>query len=84
MAIKDKEKDLEKYKSKFNISSPLLIDDKAQLANAYGVWAHPTTFFINREGRIVGRAFGGRDWTSPEMRNLIQQLLTGTIPVRGG
>ena len=75
MAIKDKEKDLEKYKSKFNISSPLVIDDRAQVANAYGVWAHPTTFFINRGGRIVGRTFGGKDWTSESMRKLIQHLL---------
>ena len=75
MAIKEKEKEMEKYKSKFNISSPLLIDDRAQLANAYGVWAHPTTFFINHEGKIIGRTFGGKDWTSESMKNLIQHLL---------
>ena len=75
MAIKEREKDLKKYKRKFDISSPLLIDDKAQVANAYGVWAHPTTFFINGDGKIVGRAFGGKDWTSESMRNLIQYLL---------
>lgn len=76
MAIKDKEKEMKKYKDKFNISSPLLMDDRAHVANAYGVWAHPTTFFINHEGKIVARTFGGKDWTSPEMRNLIQYLLS--------
>ena len=75
MAIKEKEKDLKKYKSKFNISLPLLIDDSAQIANAYGVWAHPTSFFVNREGKIIGRTFGGKDWTLESMRNLIQYLL---------
>ena len=79
MAIKEREKDLEKYKSKFNISSPLVIDDRAQMANAYGVWAHPTTFFINRGGRIVERTFGGKDWTSESMRKLIQHLLEEKI-----
>jgi len=76
VAIKDKEKEVKRYKSKFNISSPLLIDDRAQVANAFGVWAHPTTFFINREGKIAGRTFGGKDWTSESMRNLIQSLLS--------
>ena len=55
------------------------MDDRAQVANAYGVWAHPTTFFINRGGKIVGRTFGGKDWTSESMRNLIQHLLQEKI-----
>jgi peroxiredoxin len=75
VAIKDEEKDLKKYRDEFSISSPLVIDEKAQVANSYGVWAHPTTFFINREGKIIGREFGGRDWTSKTMKNLIQSLL---------
>lgn len=75
MAIKDKEEDVRKYKSAFSISFPLLIDDRAQVANAYGVSSHPETFIINREGKIVGRALGDKDWASRSMRNLIQHLL---------
>ncbi len=76
MSIKDRENALKKYKSKFNISSPILMDDRAQVAKAYTVWAHPTTFYINRAGKVVGRTFGGKDWTSESMRNLIQYLLS--------
>ena len=75
MAIKDKEKDLKRYKSEHNISSPILIDSTGYVATAYGVWSTPQSFFINREGKIVGRVFGGKDWTSAAMRNLIQYLL---------
>jgi peroxiredoxin len=75
VAIKDKEEDLKKYRSEFKISSPLLIDHGAKVANTYGVWSHPETFFINREGKIVGRVFGGKDWTSRSMKNLLQYLL---------
>jgi len=77
VAIKDKEEDVKKYKSEFNISSPVLINDKAQVADSYGVQSHPQTFFINREGKIVGRALKGMDWTSKSMRNLVQYLLGG-------
>jgi len=77
VAIQDKEEDVRKYKSEFNISSPVLVDDKAQVADAYGVWSHPETFFINREGKIVGRALKEMDWTSKGMRNLVQYLLGG-------
>lgn len=77
VAIKDKEEDVKKYKIDFNISSPLMIDEGAKVADTYGVWSHPETFFINREGKIVGRALKGMDWTSKSMRNLIQYLLGG-------
>lgn len=75
IAIKDKEEDAKKYKSEFKISFPLLIDEKAQVADAYGVWSHPETFFINREGKIVGRVLKEMDWTSKNARKLIQYLL---------
>jgi len=75
VAIKEKEEDLRKYKNEFKISSPILLDEKAEVANAYGIQSHPQTFFINREGKVVGRALAGKDWTSRSMRNLIQYLL---------
>ena len=64
-----------KYKNEFNISLPLLIDENGSVANTYGVWSHPETFFINREGKIVGRVLKDMDWTSRSMRSLIQYLL---------
>jgi peroxiredoxin len=75
VASKEKEQDLIKYKKEFNISSPILIDDNASVAHAYGIWNTPNTFFINREGKIVGRVLKETDWTSNNMRNLIQYLL---------
>ena len=76
VAIKDKEEDVKKYKSEFKISSPVMIDD-GEVANAYGVWSHPETFFINREGKIVGRVLKEMDWTSRSVRNLVLFLLGG-------
>jgi hypothetical protein len=76
VAIKDKEEDVKKYKSEFKISTPIMIDD-GQVANTYGVWSHPETFFVNREGKIVGRALKDMDWSSRSMRNLLQYLLGG-------
>ena len=75
VASKEKEQDLIKYKNEFNISSPILIDDNASVANVYGVWSRPETFFINREGKIVGRVLKEIDWTSSKTKNLIQYLL---------
>ena len=75
VATKEKEKELTKYKNEFKVSSPILIDENGSTANAYGVWNRPTTFFINREGKIMARALREVDWTSNNMENLIQYLL---------
>ncbi len=75
VAIKEKEEDLRKYKDEFKISSPILLDERAEVANAYGIQSHPQTFFVDREGKVVGRALKGMDWTSRSMRSLIRHLL---------
>jgi peroxiredoxin len=78
VATKEKEKEIIDYKNKFNISSPILIDDDGAAATAYGIWNRPNTFFINREGKIAGRVVKEMDWTTNNMRSLIQYLLKET------
>ena len=68
-------KSIEKYKNRFGILFAILMDEKAKVGNAYGVWSHPTTFFIDRKGMIVGRVIGGRNWMSGDMRKYIRDLL---------
>ncbi len=72
VAVKAREKDLVRYR-KF---APILMDDNGSIAKAYEVRVgHHETFFINREGKIVGKTFTERDWASQSVRDLIQYLL---------
>ena len=64
-----------KYKKEYNISSPILFEDDATVANAYGVSSRPQTFFINREGKVVGRVLKEIDWTTKNMKDFIDYLL---------
>jgi peroxiredoxin len=75
VATTGKEKDLIKFRDKHAISIPILIDKNGAAAKAYRVSGHPETFFINRQGRIVGKALGEKDWTSKGMKDLIKLLL---------
>ena len=75
VAVEGRQKDLLKYKEKFNVSIPILIDKDGSVAKAYQIKGHHETFFINREGKIVGKTFAQKDWTSASMKNLIQYLL---------
>ncbi len=75
LATKEKEKDLIKYQKEYNFSSPILFENDSMVTNAYGVWSTPQTFFINREGKIIARALKEMDWTSKNMKDLIEYLL---------
>ncbi len=75
IATKEKEKDVAKYKKDHQFSSPILLEDNASVSNSYGVSSRPQTFFINREGKIVARALKEMDWTSKNMRELIDYLV---------
>ncbi len=50
-------------------------DPKAALFRAFGVSGLPTSFLIDRRGRIVGGYPGPAEWDSPEARALIEHYL---------
>jgi alkyl hydroperoxide reductase subunit AhpC len=58
------------------VTIPILLDADGDVTRRYGVIATPTVFLVDREGRLVGRAVGPRDWSSPAGKGLTAGLLT--------
>ncbi len=54
---------------------PILLDTDGAVTRRYGVNGTPTAFLIDRQGRLLGRAVGPRDWASPAGAALIAPLL---------
>jgi len=42
----------------------------------YGVWGPPTAYLVDREGRLVGRMVGAKDWSGPAARDLLRAFVT--------
>ena len=56
--------------------APVLLDRSGDVTGrSYGVWAPPTAYVVDREGRLVGRIVGARAWDSPEARRFVESLL---------
>jgi hypothetical protein len=56
--------------------APVLLDESGDVTGRiYGVWGPPTAYLIDREGRMIGRIQGARDWSSPAARNLLTSLI---------
>ena len=56
-------------------TAPVVLDIDRKMSDAYAVTATPTVYLIDRQGRIIGRAVGRRDWAGEAGRRLIAALV---------
>jgi len=54
---------------------PVLFDRDSSVSQLFGVKGLPTTILIDRQGRMVYRAVGGRDFDHAEVRDIVRSLL---------
>jgi len=66
---------VEDFRNEFRITFPILLDRIGEVGETYGVSAIPTTFILDRQGIMIGKTAGARNWTSAPVRCLIQELL---------
>lgn len=62
------------FTADYPVTFPLLMDRDSSVIKAWPVRGLPTTFVIDKQGRIVYRVIGGRDWNSPEMVQMLIDL----------
>ncbi len=51
------------------------LDPDGKVRNSYEVRALPTSYIIGRDGKIIGKIIGERDWAEAEASNLLKTLL---------
>jgi peroxiredoxin len=66
-----------RFAAQRGLSLAMLHDPDAAVARRYGVAAYPTSFVIDRSGRIVLRAAGAFAWDAPEAVAWLRRLLGG-------
>ena len=54
---------------------PILLDTTSRAMQAWKVAGLPTTFLVDKRGRIVASAVGGREFDHPELVKTIRELL---------
>ena len=53
----------------------VLLDSETATASQFGTELLPETYIIDRDGTVVARFVGERDWTRPEVKQIIEGLL---------
>lgn len=58
------------------LTFPVLLDATGEVGGTYGAQSIPTTYIIDREGRVLARGIGAQwKWDSPEIVALFEKLL---------
>ncbi len=63
------------FVKKHKLTFPIGLDPKLNVSALYGVWAVPSTFIIDRQGKRILFANGPRTWDGKASRTLFESLL---------
>jgi len=74
---------LKRFVKQYEINYPVLADKSGKVAARYRAFALPTSFLINREGKIAKRILGSNPSLLKELEEEIEKLLKGAGPEEG-
>ena len=66
---------VKKFARKYDLSFPVLLDRRGEVAAKYGANFLPTTVIINRDGKAVGIVIGPRKWDGEHAKAFFRDLL---------
>jgi peroxiredoxin len=67
--------EVEAFRSRLGLGFPILRDPGKEAAEAYQSFRYPESFLVDREGQLVARYIGERDWDAPEYVARVERLL---------
>jgi len=68
--------DIGQFLQQVEVSFPVLLDPKQTVSRQYQTMGFPESFLVDREGLIVERYIGPRDWDHPDHLARIRRLMT--------
>ncbi len=81
--VREGRRAIQQYARELGLTFPLVLDASGAIQVSYGVIGLPTTFLIGRDGRAVALAIGPRDWSTAQVRALIEALLAEPAARKG-
>ena len=77
VSVDESAEPIDQFRARFGLTFPILWDPEKRVADAYQTYRYPETLLIGRDGVVVERYVGPRDWDSPLYEARIRRLLAG-------
>lgn len=68
------------FMRKYQLTFPVLLDPKGTVERLYRTGGVPESFIVDKQGRLVEKIVGPRDWAHPQMLTMFERLMTATAP----
>ncbi len=75
VSVDEDRSQVESYRDRLGLSLPILLDPSHEVSHAYQTYRYPESFLLDREGRVVARFVGPRDWDAEIYVDRIRELL---------
>ena len=66
---------VEEFAEELGLSFPILLDPRGITGLVYGVRAIPTTYLVDKQGRLTARLIGSREWDTPGFESALRRLM---------
>lgn len=66
---------VEPFMHKYQLTFPALLDPKASIERLYHTGGVPESFVVDKQGRLVEKVVGPRDWAHPQIMAMFKRLL---------
>jgi thiol-disulfide isomerase/thioredoxin len=75
ISVDENREDVEAFQGKYDISFPILLDPDQAASRLYQTTGFPESILLDRQGRIVERYVGPRDWDHPDYLGRVRRLM---------
>ncbi len=68
------------FMQQYRLTFPALLDPKNRIERLYRTGGVPESFVVDKQGRLVEKIVGPRDWSHPQVIAMFERLLAASAP----
>jgi thiol-disulfide isomerase/thioredoxin len=76
VSVGEEKATVEKFIAEQKYSYPIYLDPQSKLGSAFNASSIPTTYLIDKTGKVIAGIQGSREYDGPEVQALFQELAT--------
>ncbi len=77
VSMESSERGISNFLQETPVDFSVIHDQKGRVSKLYGVYSIPTSVVVDRSGTVAEVFIGEKDWASPRMRDMIEDLIEG-------